>query len=121
MFLLHADCKDLLKKLLEPKEQDRIKLPDIMRHPWMNRGYSRRLYPSRYGESPQPARSTTASSRPSSNAVTARTFYSSACKRTDLRRRTRRTVSWRSGSRWDGDTRTAAMTAGPRRTMTTAS
>lgn len=49
------DCRDLLRRLLEPKELDRIKLPDIMRHPWMNRGYSRRLYPSRFEDStPKP-------------------------------------------------------------------
>nr|XP_054752927.1 serine/threonine-protein kinase MARK2-like [Lytechinus pictus] len=52
---LTKDCRDLLQRLLEPKELDRIKLPDIMRHPWMNRGYSRRLYPSRFEDStPKP-------------------------------------------------------------------
>ncbi|XP_041463325.1 serine/threonine protein kinase OSK1-like [Lytechinus variegatus] len=52
---LTKDCRYLLQRLLEPKELDRIKLPDIMRHPWMNRGYSRRLYPSRFEDStPKP-------------------------------------------------------------------
>ena len=37
------DCQDLLSKLLTVSEKQRIKLSEIMKHPWINRGYSHQL------------------------------------------------------------------------------
>ncbi|XP_071801112.1 uncharacterized protein [Asterias amurensis] len=45
---LTRECKDLLGKLLTADEKERISLCDVMRHPWINRGYTRRLYPSEF-------------------------------------------------------------------------
>nr|XP_006811871.1 PREDICTED: SNF1-like protein kinase ssp2-like [Saccoglossus kowalevskii] len=45
---LTKDCKDLLGKMLTLSETSRITLREIMKHPWMNRGYSSLLYPTKY-------------------------------------------------------------------------
>ncbi|XP_038047387.1 serine/threonine-protein kinase par-1-like [Patiria miniata] len=45
---LTRDCRDLLGKLLTANETERITLRDVMRHPWMNRGYTRRLCPAQF-------------------------------------------------------------------------
>ena len=39
-FSLHAECKDLLCCLLCSNPKERIKMADIMAHPWMNMGHS---------------------------------------------------------------------------------
>ncbi|XP_033121071.1 serine/threonine-protein kinase par-1-like [Anneissia japonica] len=51
---LTKDCKDLLSRLLKADEAVRIKLGDVMKHTWINRGYSHRLrsccYPNKLTE-----------------------------------------------------------------------
>ncbi|XP_070568178.1 serine/threonine-protein kinase MARK1-like [Ptychodera flava] len=51
--MLTKDCKDLLRKMLEPNESSRIKVREIMRHSWINRGYSCKLFPSKFPVKPQ--------------------------------------------------------------------
>lgn len=38
--LISTDCKDLLQQLLRPNPDERVKMPHIMSHPWMNTGHS---------------------------------------------------------------------------------
>lgn len=38
--LFPPDSKDLLRHLLTPNPEKRIKMPDIMAHPWMNEGHA---------------------------------------------------------------------------------
>ncbi|XP_077977821.1 uncharacterized protein LOC144433392 [Glandiceps talaboti] len=47
-YTLTKDCKDLLGRMLEPNESLRIKVREMMKHPWLNRGYSCKLFPSRF-------------------------------------------------------------------------
>ncbi|XP_072036004.1 uncharacterized protein [Amphiura filiformis] len=43
---LTKDCQDLLGKLMTIGERERITIHGIMKHPWINRGYSHHLKPS---------------------------------------------------------------------------
>ncbi|XP_071956741.1 uncharacterized protein [Antedon mediterranea] len=45
---LTKDCKDLLSRLLTVDETSRIKLSEVLKHSWMNRGHSKRLMACSY-------------------------------------------------------------------------
>ncbi len=40
MMWLCPGCKDLLKQLLRSNPDERMKMPGIMSHPWMNEGHT---------------------------------------------------------------------------------
>ena len=41
-----SECKDLLRCLLCPNPSERIRMADLMDHPWMNKGLSLPFHPA---------------------------------------------------------------------------
>ena len=48
-------CKDLLKQLLRSNPDERVKMPDIMRHSWMNEGHTLPFGPARFPNKLEPS------------------------------------------------------------------
>ena len=47
-FSLSSGCKDLLGQLLTTNPEERIKMPEVMAHPWLNEGHTLPFSPAPY-------------------------------------------------------------------------